>query len=262
MKKKLAEEAALSQRPQKDTSQEEMERKMKELKEKNRQLILEKTELQRVGLPIIEIDVTGQNRRQGTLSQQHSPNKALSHGSETPPPDPQSSSKASSPRVNHKNLFPFLRTGKSHLSEQLDDQSRISDLNHFFERKSRPREPGADRARLVAAAARCPLSQTSSDSVPRSRKRMRLGSISSNLRLGPTKSEPSKKNKKSHRQIKATVVVCALLALGVTVFVHNFGLNSMFSQTEQLGDKIWAFVRGKIHLRSTDESMIEFRFLG
>ncbi|CAJ0937484.1 unnamed protein product, partial [Mesorhabditis belari] len=47
LKKRLAEEAAASQRPQKDTTQEEMERKMKELKEKNRQLILEKSELQR-----------------------------------------------------------------------------------------------------------------------------------------------------------------------------------------------------------------------
>ncbi|CAJ0586143.1 unnamed protein product, partial [Mesorhabditis spiculigera] len=47
LKMKLAEESSATLRPQKDTSQEELERKMKELKEKNRQLILEKTELQR-----------------------------------------------------------------------------------------------------------------------------------------------------------------------------------------------------------------------
>lgn len=48
MKKRLAEENSSSLRPAKDSNQEELAKKMKELKEKNRQLILDKQDLQRV----------------------------------------------------------------------------------------------------------------------------------------------------------------------------------------------------------------------
>lgn len=48
MKKRLAEENNSSMRPAKDSNQEELEKKIKEIKEKNRQLILDKQDLQRV----------------------------------------------------------------------------------------------------------------------------------------------------------------------------------------------------------------------
>ncbi|KJH48548.1 kinase domain protein [Dictyocaulus viviparus] len=86
LKTRLADEAASKERAAtaKDPDVEDLEKKVRELKEKNRQLILEKTELQRVSNLLIAADIEMVDRCSGGHFKEHK----LSRGGECAPPDP------------------------------------------------------------------------------------------------------------------------------------------------------------------------------
>ncbi|CAD6193685.1 unnamed protein product [Caenorhabditis auriculariae] len=284
LNKRLADESAANQRPVKDANAEELEKRVRELKEKNRQLILEKSELQRVSKAALTAIALRDNATVASkiAQSQASPMTAsLSQPIITPSPtlspEPRGDLLPPSPCIspNIKNTKARFHPPDPLAARDFTPQPKFDhNSNH---RQSRSREKGAERAKFHRGLRPC-CSEERDSSASVSRKRMRFHSPAVSRRRHGKKRRAvfglrprgGKTRRSRVRNRPATMcsaglgqrsrkacVLWALVCLGVSVLCHQADVKSAVEQAKVLAGGVWNWAQASygrgVKLEDTSE---------